>query len=201
MALLKKMGEAARRLIDQHLDAIEVSLRASGISHSAQQSILEDVENQIYEMLEERITGTPQENEVRAVLAELDDPESYRSASDTGITQTVPSEGGVQSSTQTHLSKCAIFGAFWAIFFLVGVPFYLAARQSGYNLSAILGTFWWGFLQITAVSAPLGATLLGWIAMTQIRHSQGRLYGRGLSLFAAIVFPVIVVILLLLTVA
>ncbi|MHC4311838.1 MAG: hypothetical protein ACYSW3_05140 [Planctomycetota bacterium] len=36
-----------------------------------------------------------------------------------------------------------------------------------------------------------GTTILGMISITQIRHSAGRLYGMGLALFDALLFPVL----------
>ena len=204
---MEKMSEAAQRLIDQHLEAIAVSLRTSGMSRSVRRSILDDIENQIYEMLEERTAGNPQENEVRAVLAELDAPESYLTSSDLGERESLPTEGGkqpsdvnMQFSTPAHLSKCAVFGAIWSMIFFVDIPLYFIAMHSGVKLGSALGAIWWGLLQITAISAPFGATLLGWIALSQIRHSQGRLYGRGLAIYDAIVNPIIILVLLLLVV-
>ncbi|MEY4487709.1 MAG: hypothetical protein RIQ79_217, partial [Verrucomicrobiota bacterium] len=46
---------------------------------------------------------------------------------------------------------------------------------------------------IIAVKAPLAlaATALGWIAVTQIHRSQGRLRGLGLALFAGLLFPLL----------
>ncbi|MFZ4768529.1 MAG: hypothetical protein ACOYMN_26580, partial [Roseimicrobium sp.] len=44
---------------------------------------------------------------------------------------------------------------------------------------------------LPAFTAPLGATLLGWIAVTQIRRSAGKLYGLGLAVFDAMLFPLL----------
>lgn len=105
MASLDKMSAAARSIICRHLNAIEASLRASAMTPSERRSILEDVENQIYEMLEGRTAGTPQENDVRAVLAELDAPESYLFAPDPVAPSVTPSE---TSTSPFHLSKTTV---------------------------------------------------------------------------------------------
>ncbi|MDY7011389.1 MAG: hypothetical protein SVV80_11665 [Planctomycetota bacterium] len=44
---------------------------------------------------------------------------------------------------------------------------------------------------ILILGAPVGTTILGLVAISQIRRSAGRLYGLGLALFDAIVFPLL----------
>ena len=46
-------------------------------------------------------------------------------------------------------------------------------------------------LSLAVLSAPIGATVCGAIAVSQIRRSGGRLYGLGLALAAALVFPLL----------
>ena len=41
------------------------------------------------------------------------------------------------------------------------------------------------------VTAPLGTTVLGWIAMLQIRRSAGKLYGLRLAVFDGMLFPLL----------
>ncbi|MDQ6632591.1 MAG: hypothetical protein M3Y82_12700 [Verrucomicrobiota bacterium] len=41
------------------------------------------------------------------------------------------------------------------------------------------------------VSALFGTTILGWVAVAQIRRSAGKIYGRGLALFDGLLFPVL----------
>ncbi len=43
------------------------------------------------------------------------------------------------------------------------------------------------------VTTAFGATILGGVALTQIRHSAGRLFGSGLALFDALLFPIVVI--------
>ncbi len=40
--------------------------------------------------------------------------------------------------------------------------------------------------------APFATTILGWLAVHDIRHSRGRITGLGLALFAALVYPLLV---------
>ncbi len=44
---------------------------------------------------------------------------------------------------------------------------------------------------ILILGAPVGTTILGLVAISQIRRSAGRLYGLGLALFDAIIFPLL----------
>jgi len=41
------------------------------------------------------------------------------------------------------------------------------------------------------LTAPFGTTILGWIAISQIRHSAGKIYGLGLAFFDGLLFPLL----------
>jgi len=75
-----RLDEDARRQIDKHLDSIDEALRNADMSRSERQNILDDVETQIVEMLAARTQGNPTVDDVKAVIAELDPPESYAAA-------------------------------------------------------------------------------------------------------------------------
>jgi protein involved in polysaccharide export with SLBB domain len=47
------------------------------------------------------------------------------------------------------------------------------------------------WLLLPILTAPIGVSLLGYVAISQIRHSRGRLYGLGLALFDALLFPLL----------
>ena len=44
---------------------------------------------------------------------------------------------------------------------------------------------------LPAFSAPFGATILGWIAVSQIRRSAGKLHGLWLAVFDGLLFPLL----------
>ena len=44
---------------------------------------------------------------------------------------------------------------------------------------------------VLGVSAPFGTTILGWIAVAQIRRGAGKLYGLGLAVFDGLLFPLL----------
>jgi len=48
-----------------------------------------------------------------------------------------------------------------------------------------------GPLGLLGLSAPFGTTILGIVAISHIRRSAGRIYGMGLALFDAVLFPLI----------
>jgi hypothetical protein len=50
-----------------------------------------------------------------------------------------------------------------------------------------------GPLAIVAFAAPVGVTALGWMAVSGIRRSQGRLHGLALALADGMLFPLLLV--------
>ena len=109
-----------------------------------------------------------------------------------------------QIPVDSRLSRTALAGAIWAPMLLVGIiPFLLmfsvksVAVSPGMN--AAPGPGWFGIilmiislpLVLLAVTAPVGTTICGCVALGQIRRSAGRLYGLGLALFDALVFPLL----------
>jgi hypothetical protein len=93
-----------------------------------------------------------------------------------------------------RFSRTAIVGAFWApLFFIAFVPMFTV-----YSVPAgqFHGPAWWQYLLMftllpLGLAAPFGTTILGSVALTQIRHSAGKLYGLGLALFDVLLFPLL----------
>jgi predicted Ser/Thr protein kinase len=92
-------------------------------------------------------------------------------------------------------SRKAIIGACWIPFILfamatmVAIPAAQAATRSG-------PTWWQIALAVLtlplAFSAPFGATILGWLAVSDIRRSRGRIAGLPLAVFDGLFFPLLV---------
>ena len=82
----------------------------------------------------------------------------------------------------------AIAGAGWAQFLALQGPLHLGLNFHGQARLAILVIV---LAQALAVLAALVGTFLGWIAVTQIRRSAGRLYGLGLAVFDGLLFPLL----------
>jgi hypothetical protein len=71
-----ELNPSLRKLIDARLEAIDRILISAQISWSERRSIVGEVETQIYELLARR-SQVPVQEDVLAVLASLDPPESY----------------------------------------------------------------------------------------------------------------------------
>ena len=96
-----------------------------------------------------------------------------------------------------RFSRTAIVGACWVILFFAVVPAFIAHESETHEFwrhgpfaSGLMFFVSFVFV-IPAFIAPLGATLLGCIAVTQIRRSAGRLYGLGLAVFDGLFFPLV----------
>jgi predicted Ser/Thr protein kinase len=92
-------------------------------------------------------------------------------------------------------SRKAIIGACWIPFIMfamatmVAIPAAQAATRSG-------PTWWQIALAVLtlplAFTAPFGATILGWLAVSDIRRSRGRIAGLPLAVFDGLFFPLLV---------
>jgi serine/threonine protein kinase len=97
----------------------------------------------------------------------------------------------------SRFSRTAIAGAAWSVFSVVAflgmfavrvvtVPMHSSPRPSWAMIIAGI------ILVPLGLTAPFGTTILGWIAMSQIRRSAGRLYGMALAVFDGLIFPLLV---------
>ncbi|MDT8299881.1 MAG: serine/threonine-protein kinase [Sedimentisphaerales bacterium] len=102
---------------------------------------------------------------------------------------------------QPRFSRAAILGACWAISFLLlpllAVLYITPVHRVTVTNPAdargipILGLVLVGLPLLLALSSVFGTTILGLVAISHIRHSAGRLYGMGLALFDALLFPLL----------
>ncbi len=107
------------------------------------------------------------------------------------MTKTLPSE----TNAPSRFSRAAIVGSAWAPLFFIGsvatftvVSFVPAGEYHG--------PAWWQYLLMftllpLGIAAPFGTTILGWIAVSQIRRSAGKLYGLWLAVFDGLLFPLL----------
>ena len=100
-----------------------------------------------------------------------------------------------QHGIAARISKAAVAGAAWAPLILSVLLTVICFRvqESGREFS---GPAWWqetSGLHSAGVgfTAPFGTTILGCVALTQIRNSAGRVYGLGLALFDALLYPLL----------
>ena len=102
-------------------------------------------------------------------------------------TEVAPGAGPAPPDRSPHFSGAAIVGAAWTPFFLAAMlSITLGVEQfpQGYGSLSRLVLF-------LGLAAPLGTTILGWLATAQIRRSAGRLHGLELAVFDALLFPLL----------
>jgi serine/threonine protein kinase len=96
-----------------------------------------------------------------------------------------------KSEMEPRFSRTAIVGACW-------MPFFFIAFIMTFSHRVVIGEYhgpeWWQYLLMftllpLGITAPFGATILGWVAVSQIRRSAGKLYGLWLAVFDGLLFP------------
>ncbi|MCB9874456.1 MAG: protein kinase [Planctomycetaceae bacterium] len=109
-----------------------------------------------------------------------------------------------ENPSDSKFSRKAILGACWIPLFFVGL---FAVAMPWVSIEVHHGTTeppawaWWRYLLVIVVSgfglvgvaAPFATTIFGFVAMNDIRHSQGQLRGLGLAFFDALFFPLLIV--------
>jgi tetratricopeptide (TPR) repeat protein len=103
-----------------------------------------------------------------------------------GSTSAAPIKPNLES-VQNHCSRAAIVGACWAF---AAVLHYLMPTL-GYRMKSEFVPI---TMSILGLSAPIGTTILGWIAVWQIRRSAGRLHGLRLAVFDGLFFPLLLLV-------
>jgi hypothetical protein len=111
-----------------------------------------------------------------------------------------PGESLVTSAATNQgarFSRMAIVGACWAAFFVVVLTLYFISKIfphgfSGHSLLMAYGIIViGGITSLLGFTAPFVTTILGWIAVSQIRRSAGKLYGLWLAVFDGLLFPLL----------
>lgn len=152
----------AQSLLDEHLDAVERVLLDAGLSRSERQAICDEIQSQARDMLQARGGAAPTVEDVRAVLAAMDPPDSYReSAAPTA--PRVPAE-------PTRLHPAALWSVILpaAAFLLMFLPFGPKGEGAGLTfLSAIaLAAIAAGITAIVGVRRrPERYSGIGWAAI------------------------------------
>ena len=92
------------------------------------------------------------------------------------------------SAPDARLSRCALTGAIWASYFFVAlIVAYPILNWGVESLLLILACV----AGLNVVAAPFVTTILGFVAIGQIRRSAGKLYGLPLAVFDALLFPLL----------
>jgi tRNA A-37 threonylcarbamoyl transferase component Bud32 len=96
---------------------------------------------------------------------------------------------------ESRFSKKAIAGACWApLCFLLSAALMFNQPGTGLGLTVNRDQHWqlmttWFAIISFGLATLSGPTILGWLAVSDIRRSRGRLHGMGLALFDGLVFP------------
>lgn len=91
------------------------------------------------------------------------------------------------SDVSSRISRTAIVGACWAF---AAVLHYLMPTL-GYRMKSEFVPI---MMSVLGLSAPIGTTILGWIAVWQIRRSAGKLRGMRLAVFDGLFFPLLLLV-------
>ena len=99
-----------------------------------------------------------------------------------------------ESEITPRFSRTAIVGAAWAAFAVIATIQLLVLRHI--PMTELNASVWWRVFNlfgqpVLALTAIPGTTLLGWIAVAQIRRSAGELHGLWLAVFDGLVFPLL----------
>ena len=98
-----------------------------------------------------------------------------------------PKASGSKSGMAPRFSQAAILGAAWTPFFLAAILSITLGQerfpQSFGNLTRLL--------LFLGLAAPVTTTILGWLAVAQIRRSTGRYSGLELAVFDGLIFPLL----------
>lgn len=181
------MKDDVRVLVETYLDAVEAALLRTGVSRGQRLGIVRDLEAQIQEMAAERSAGREVEAEdIRAVVAALDDPATYAQGA-------VRAPGVAGASVSRRLPAEALWGlamlpAGWiGMGILIGVG--SASRLRNPTDLVLL------MLVATPVVLMVFLTsVLGWRTWRKVKREPRRYWGRPLAAIEIISFPLLVLI-------
>jgi hypothetical protein len=180
---------AVENRTNQYLDDVREQL--SGLSQDEIESIIDDLHEHIDTALLAHGEQPTLEN-VEAVLAEMDAPESF--APDLDDTKEV-----VPKVSRTAILGAVILplGILMAIVSLMPVSSATFSAVDGVTSSNVPESIWWRWpLQVTilllGIISPFATTILGFISISQIRASKGKLIGKPLALIDALFYPILV---------
>ena len=121
--------------------------------------------------------------------------EQLPSLDDKEVSKTPPAGPGASPAQPPRFSRTAIVGACWAAFSIFAVLFLIQLRNPFLGVPptsiAALAKLIIVLLLIPSYTAPFGTTILGWVAVSQIRRSAGKLHGLWLAVFDGLLFPLL----------
>jgi predicted Ser/Thr protein kinase len=104
-----------------------------------------------------------------------------------------PRSESEETTGPVRFSRAALVGACWVPVTILSFVTVALIRYQGLGEASPNPPRWQLSLLIPAlilgVAGPFGTTILGWVAVSQIRRSDGRIHGLQLALFDGLVFP------------
>ena len=110
----------------------------------------------------------------------------------TDVQTIVAAAAAVTGSARLSRTALAGFVLLPLVFAVFVLAFVHSSVERGPASQAPSGATWGNMLFPLVLCAAL-TTLLGWIAVSQIRRSAGRIYGMGLALFDALAYPLLAI--------
>jgi hypothetical protein len=165
----------------QYLD--EVKAHLGELSTEEIDEVLDSVLSHIHNKMRERSEGEQTLHNLEEALREMDPPEAYAQSL---LSSTI------ESSTQMRFSRYPIIGAALLPFGIglaaLFIPVFPGNTESD-------PTLWQWILRFTilplGILAPFACTTLGFLGISEIRKSAGRVIGLPLSFFVTIFYPII----------
>jgi hypothetical protein len=198
MSLAPELPNDVRQRVDDYLDAIERVLIQGGVTRTERRSIVDEVESQIHEMLAAR-TDQEAGAALTEILSKLDAPEAYApDAATTAKPESAPTAAAPLASPRAlwqgwrswwspsespRLSPPALVAAGWAGAVVILLMAVMAFRWPPALLVGLLALF--------AFTAPVGVTVLGFMAVRRIRRPGSKEYGLLLALIETFFFPIL----------
>ncbi len=171
----------AEERIDQYLAAVASHL--SSLSEDEKEEILNSVRAHIDNEFQIRSQDQPTLEDVEEVLLDMDPPASYMGGT---------SPLSADKSQDRKISRLAIIGALLLpVLFLILIFVTLNSSTtltSPSNLQILLRFT----ILLTAVIASFASIALGFTSISQIRNSNGSIYGLPLAVFVSLFYPIIV---------
>jgi serine/threonine protein kinase len=96
-----------------------------------------------------------------------------------------------KSEMPSRFSRTAIVGACWALLFILPVMVMPVLALWGKHNEPATRILILMPLLLLGLPGIFGTTILGWIAVSQIRRSAGKLYGMWLAVFDGLLFPLL----------
>lgn len=171
----------AEERIDQYLKAVASHL--SSLSEDEKEEILNSVRDHIDNELKIRSQEQPTLDDVKEVLQGMDPPASYMGST---------SQLSVDKSQERRISRLAIIGALLLPVLFVILIFITLNSNTIFTSPSNWQILLRFIILLTAVIASFASIAFGFTSISQIRNSNGSIYGLPLAVFVSLFYPIIV---------